>query len=498
MPHPLLVVRAPDMSRIEAVACIGPRPSSQRLGMKWAAKLLLGASIVMSGAYPLPGFNQGVGAEDRHDAPVLGSSGYEWVEVPHSPWISAMQGHPTLEKTENLLIQKNLSPEQAAQVAEDLFVNQAPLLLARGVAPETRELFEERMQNSAKELVKAWSQTPEEEGHQNLVLNFQTRYAARQGALKASLEKDQLDGFEASASTLEQAKKSIELAAQEAGLAGLRLPWGTWQSPSDLSKIAQGIRQANQELSMSTGWKGQVLGLHGRVILEIGSNATQGSASTFQDENGYIHIQSDFTSLSHEWFHALDYVLGRWEYSEDPSLLSNELTREAASSTTYSKKPILTDRWDRLINPDLTEEQRKKIIEEMEAVGSIFSDGKPLFQLLDRSRTRLQELSTGNSPWASFRMNTASLAHPREESAALYLKRPAEILAEAFATHLELQGVEALKKEATQVAGYTMPMEEAKYQAKGWTVFFNALSEWWHQDQMQRAPAFKRSPRLRS
>lgn len=103
------------------------------------------------------------------------------------------------------------------------------------------------------------------------------------------------------------AVKDLKQAVMESGLNSLTVPLPMWSSSDHLRQVARHVRQANRELQSVTQWSGPVLGLKQRVNLTV----TWGRdlAFTNRANNGEIDIQSAFSSLAHEWEHALEFAL---------------------------------------------------------------------------------------------------------------------------------------------------------------------------------------------
>lgn len=114
----------------------------------------------------------------------------------------------------------------------------------------------------------------------------------------------------------EQAYKLMERAMRETGLRSLRVsaPWA--RDPYVMANVAYKLIQANEQLQARTGWTGGVLGLGGRVdlVLATGGQDYYGVTSTpakRQDGVSNLLMIANFETLPHEWFHALDFIIGR-------------------------------------------------------------------------------------------------------------------------------------------------------------------------------------------
>lgn len=112
-------------------------------------------------------------------------------------------------------------------------------------------------------------------------------------------------------SSMGDAKDLLETAALDAGLASIELPWTAFTNPQSIAKHAQAITHANDELQRGTSLNGAVLGLDGRIhlILARPSNTVDGKVMLVN--NNQLVMVSTYQALGHEWFHGLDYVMGR-------------------------------------------------------------------------------------------------------------------------------------------------------------------------------------------
>lgn len=123
-----------------------------------------------------------------------------------------------------------------------------------------------------------------------------------------------------------QAVTALKIAIQDTGLNSLTVPLPMWSSSEHLNQIAFHLQQSNRELQSVTQWQGPVLGLKEKVNLTITWGRDLAFAS--QNLNGDIDIQSSFSSLAHEWEHALEYVLAQeiqYKPAKGPALLTRAL-----------------------------------------------------------------------------------------------------------------------------------------------------------------------------
>ena len=119
-----------------------------------------------------------------------------------------------------------------------------------------------------------------------------------------TLEKDELVGVD-----FAHAKEMAELAVEETGVRALRVHPANW-SAEGLFELSRGLLDAEVDLKEATGLEGQVLGLGGRVVLMMGSPPVREQAAgiTKVAQSGAVFVNAEWSNLSHEWFHALDFV----------------------------------------------------------------------------------------------------------------------------------------------------------------------------------------------
>lgn len=124
-----------------------------------------------------------------------------------------------------------------------------------------------------------------------------------------------------------QALASLKMAVHDTGLNSLKIPLPMWSSSEHLNEVAFHLQQSNRELQSITRWKGAVLGLKEKVNLTI-TYAHDLSFASVAD-NGDIDIQSSFSSLAHEWEHALEYALAQqvgYKPTKGPALLTQAVS----------------------------------------------------------------------------------------------------------------------------------------------------------------------------
>lgn len=121
------------------------------------------------------------------------------------------------------------------------------------------------------------------------------------------------------------AQLELKKAVLETGLKDVQIPLSVWGDSYRLVNIAESLKQANLDLGLATGWNGKVLGLNGRVSLNL-SNYGDAYTSGYALNGQSLLIQASWPELSHEWFHALDLTLSRLmlSYSWNESLTGNQ------------------------------------------------------------------------------------------------------------------------------------------------------------------------------
>lgn len=123
-----------------------------------------------------------------------------------------------------------------------------------------------------------------------------------------------------------QAVTALKIAIQDTGLNSLTVPLPMWSSSEHLNQVAFHLQQSNRELQSVTQWHGPVLGLKEKINLTI----TYGHDLSFASlaNNGDVDIQASFSSLAHEWEHALEYVLAQqigYAPAKGPALLTRAI-----------------------------------------------------------------------------------------------------------------------------------------------------------------------------
>ncbi len=124
-----------------------------------------------------------------------------------------------------------------------------------------------------------------------------------------------------------QALASLKMAVHDTGLNSLKIPLPMWSSSEHLNEVAFHLQQSNRELQSVTRWSGAVLGLKEKVNLTVTYAHDLSFASV--SDNGDVDIQASFSSLAHEWEHALEYVLAQqvgYKPTKGPALLTRAVS----------------------------------------------------------------------------------------------------------------------------------------------------------------------------
>lgn len=142
------------------------------------------------------------------------------------------------------------------------------------------------------------------------------------------------------------AQSNLARAVGEGGIRVLRLGFIDEQTAL-IGGMAEAIGYQNEQMKTLTGWSGRVLGLEGRVAINLQTPDTaQNAGITTDDPQDYIQVVGDWWTLPHEWFHALDIVAARqaFEYGGRGTLTSNlRLFRKV-------RDPELVQSWQNAMN----------------------------------------------------------------------------------------------------------------------------------------------------
>lgn len=315
---------------------------------------------------------------------------------------------------------------------------------------------------------------------------------------------------------MDAARAALEQAVITTGLAGIRVPVPYWEDPKHVWRLAKAIERADAQLSEITGWPSPVLGLGGRIILTIGA---PGNSTILHTPQGLLDVRTDWTSLAHEWFHALDYAMA-------PELLA--LASPGASYIKQSSGVLRLGRqdtesyrkaFDRLIsdveNPPLSPSDRlavdlaaRKAIRDSLNQGDVIYPRSMVQGLGDIDKAILiapvgQAVPTDGSPWLHWRLQAsraqAEFDRPQGLLArfapisepAHYLQNKMEVMAFAFSGHVSARMGESVlapsqDRSIQSSPSYRPMLLEAQALDAAWGSFFSQLRPWHEVDVEQR------------
>lgn len=242
-----------------------------------------------------------------------------WV-TPDNPFFRAGQmdtGHWSVVRMLEAWKQAGLTSEQAAEVLVFFHERLLPSVTDASVAEHQKQQWDKAQAQLKKALPQAWDALDNISPQDKVVpidwaMSDGTEETMRWvellgeiGAMAPSMTDLQLEVL-----TLEQARDAVKEAVRTSGLKKLNVPLAVWSDPTRLTDMASGLMQANRDLETITGWKGGVLGLDGRVSLTLGT-IDSALVDGIQADGGRLEMESDWGELSHEWLHALDFVMAR-------------------------------------------------------------------------------------------------------------------------------------------------------------------------------------------
>lgn len=443
-----------------------------------------------------------------------------------------------------------MTPEQKLMVAVNYKVASERYILG-SQEPQLKEFFEHRNTQSRQWLDQAWEQIQQQSlsgqtaalkandavndhlNHYNISL--QQWNEKNQTAQQHSLidlfkqERDSVHRTNQSAppvvhqTDLIQAQEMLLKAVDETGLAALVVSGSVAHDEQLMAVQAQLLEQTNVDLRRITGFDGGVLGVNRRVVLNnehLNSNGTMQRMS-----NGYIWVNSNWDTLGHEWFHALDsaqihFIKGRGRVN----YLSDSIER---GSLGWLKDPYdLQDKQRRLINtlqntplpiadhPQFINEVRARILHQ-------FPAQSVMMLALDQAAQEAVNsgASSTRSSWLHYRMRAVEIAQnyslndwaiktqrdpnrievqreweKEKEYATSYLQFPTEKIAFMFQGYLEALAkngdITVLSGDlAGQPGVYVPTVVESAKQKPIWNTYFSSLKQWWNADQQQRLPS---------
>ena len=320
------------------------------------------------------------------------------------------------------------------------------------------------------------------------------------------------------------AREDVMQATAEAGIAVLYLPQNVAYNIPELRTVATSIRGANSDLQHFTKWDGPVLGMNYRLILDL--DTALGSAYTYPDDDGFIHMKTWWDSLGHEWFHLVDFSqneyvkfmgVGRLNLMPLTSQNNPKYGELTSFGDPYNISSITAHLWQGLENPSLTLQQREGIRNEtrdnilkrasMEEGTKETSQGGTASFLAQTEERAGSEVVSEGSPWFHWRGHAGDLEKRQSlwhylipSQAGRYLNNPTEVLAFSFAGSLDgyfenqqnngspYRSV-LLFSNVTQMenlAGYEPTLVEGNAVAPVWRGYFSQLNSWWQADKKAR------------
>lgn len=320
--------------------------------------------------------------------------------------------------------------------------------------------------------------------------------------------------------SMEEARDHLTQAVESAGIAAYVVNHNVLEAPYLLEKSAIAIETANEELQKATGWNGGVLGLNNRVIINTEYYSMSGSARSLP--NGYISLKADWATISHEWFHTLDflqsrYIFGAWK----GTTLSDYLQTDLGS---LRDKYHLNDRQRSLMlelkNPQFGEEDRQNYIQELRDLRQNYqsTQSRPLFIVLQNASDVAEKngVPLAGSPWFHYRktsiemLNTLSFEDwaknnkwdPKSEYvqkmwedekqyAKKYLYDETEMFAFAFQGYISVlnhsKDIRFLNGDLKDTPPtYSPTLTEAMLLENNWKNYFSNLKTWWSVDTSER------------
>jgi hypothetical protein len=281
---------------------------------------------------------------------------------------------------------------------------------------------------------------------------------------------------------LEVAKQKLLDATDEAGLSSLRVPITMWENPADLELLAVNLKEANHELQGITGWSGGVLGLNGRVDLQIGTAGENSFAALAG--GGRITIHTTFLGIGHEFIHALDYALGA--DAPTPGAFGGLFTTQVNTNGPKlgGSNEEIRRQWASL-QKTLWQPKIENTTREHEA-GLIKSRSGAYADISEVGADAAASLAMTESPWlaaVSERSKELSSSEDiRDEWAGGYILAPHEIIGFSFGAYASaVVKADGVIRDAASSNGLTGPtMLEAKASAAQWQATFTLIgARWW-------------------
>lgn len=312
--------------------------------------------------------------------------------------------------------------------------------------------------------------------------------------------------------TAKDAHKELEDAMVFSGLAGIRVPLPYLSDRRSIWDLAQTIRQAELDLRTKTGLGGPLLGLNYRVILSIG---VPGTSLTEVRENGLITVKSNLESLSHEWFHVLDFVLPGEAFKSHygARAMSEDWSDRGRPLSPHGEGLVRGwgDLWHGLSDPKLSVDALREVDAQARA---LIRDIRPseyptgLMPGLSRVNLDIRASSEGDttamtgSPFMIWRRRAADyqseyvrkMGAPDPGVASTsregYLRLPREILSTHFNSQcladprLKVLGP-AVSSRGVHLPSYRVMPAEIQATSGVWDRFFDEVKPWWDMDRQR-------------
>jgi hypothetical protein len=394
----------------------------------------------------------------------------------------------------------DITPEQAGGLIDVLMFTQSPVItrtedgddMAGVLANRTKTIFDLRSKSDAAEFLEQNSiKRMVQDGLLDGGFLFMTQERKTKNWTEA-LKRWQHYGRQRlndkdgetviNAKELAIAKEKLLAATDVAGLSSLRVPFVIWEDPAELERLATNLTEANYELQNVTGWKGGVLGLNGRVNLQIG---IPGSVSfTAPTGGGAVTMTAAFDDVGHEFAHALDYALRTTaiEPGDSGALFTTQVNGGDADKD--NNDGVIGRQWislqKGLRRPEIDKNIRKREIKLIRGRSGAYG------ALSDVDANEAAKLAMNSSPWLSaLYERSKELAHSKSaygQSLGRYLLSPHEILGYSLGAyvHEETKGGDVLQ-DAEAVNGLRGPdIFEARAGRAQWRATFALIgARWW-------------------
>lgn len=305
---------------------------------------------------------------------------------------------------------------------------------------------------------------------------------------------------------LDQALTNLAQTVQDVGLAALYLPPQMMHDPVLIQEMDQRLRRANQELETLTGWKGALLGINHRVVMDLANSDQNGYVTT--DQSGFIRMHAWWGNLAHEWFHALDFAQTQEVGKTMSSPLSHHINLNGALPPTWKQiAPVVAQHqlWRAIQNPSLTDQDRANIAQEARARRNAFGDISQTTSMMFQALYEVDQKAASNvpvsgSPWVHWRKSASELTDEKNlammsDPGADYLVSPTEMMAFSFHAHAAAQMKnnpdgsvlrDQLLWTAVSSPSYEPTMTEALASRQNWSNYFEKTKVWWSNDQHER------------